>query len=272
MQDKHPHPQRFIIKRGDDGEVKLTPETTEGPQYTVSIPLYIDANELALPYVQFPKNHFPAANWLYKLLVEESLFYQPDISKLQVASPPGLPTSLTSDGSNLPWLALELKTKEESRFSLWQDHVKTEFPQISQIQVKVREEDHHAYFVITYDGGYKITSSGLSQGTLRFMALTLVPYLDNLPSLIVIEEPENGIHPRAIETVLQSLSSVYDSQVIISSHSPVVLANSKLKDVLCARMEKNGAVSIIAGKSHPRLAKWNDAIDLGDLFATGMLG
>jgi predicted ATPase len=99
-----------------------------------------------------------------------------------------------------------------------------------------------------------------------------LPYLKNLPSIIFLEEPENGIHPRAIENVLQSLSSVYDSQVFVSSHSPVVLANSKLSQIICARLNNDGAVSIIAGSEHPQLKEWKGQVDLGALFATGVLG
>jgi predicted ATPase len=90
--------------------------------------------------------------------------------------------------------------------------------------------------------------------------------------LLVTEEPENNIHPRAIEAVLQSLSSMYDSQVWISSHSPVVLAHTALKHVLCARLAPNGAAEIIPGLEHPRLKDWHGTIDLGSLFAAGILG
>ena len=49
-----------------------------------------------------------------------------------------------------------------------------------------------------------------------------------MPRLLVTEEPENGIHPRAIETVVQSLGMLYDSQVWVSTHSPIVLAHTEL--------------------------------------------
>ena len=162
--------------------------------------------------------------------------------------------------------------KDEFRFNLWQDHVKTAIPQIQQIKVKEREEDHHAYFSIVYHGGYTVTSSGLSEGTLRILALTILAYLNNLLGIVFLEEPENGIHPRAIEAVLQSLSSSYDSQLFISTHSPVVLANSKLDQILCSRLEANGAATIIPGNAHPQLKDWKGQVDLGALFAAGVPG
>jgi predicted ATPase len=124
---------------------------------------------------------------------------------------------------------------------------------------------------VKYNGGYEVTSSGLSEGTLRVMALTILPYLQERPAVIITEEPENGIHPQAIEAVLQSLGSVYDSQVLISSHSPVVQALSKLDQILCSRIAPNGSASIIEGAGHPRLKDWKGGIDLGSLFAAGVL-
>jgi energy-coupling factor transporter ATP-binding protein EcfA2 len=110
------------------------------------------------------------------------------------------------------------------RYADWIAHVQTALPQVTDIEVREREDDHHAYFVVSYKGDFKVPSPGLSDGTLRILTLTLLPYLSKQPAILVTEEPENGIHPRAIEAVLQSLSSMYDSQVWVSSHSPVVLA------------------------------------------------
>ena len=57
---------------------------------------------------------------------------------------------------------------------------------------------------------------------MRFLALTLLAYLPDPAGPYLIEEPENGIHPRNVETVFESLSSVYDAQVLLATHSPGV--------------------------------------------------
>ena len=260
---------RFVIKREYGGEAEFRVETQKGAKSRSS---KIEPAMLALPRVQFEsKTDFPAASWLYDLLTRDYLFYQPDLTALQAASPPGLQDTLMPDAANLPHLAMHLQ-KDEFRFGLWLDHVKSALPQIEQIEVKEREEDHHAYFSITYQGGYTITSSGLSEGTLRILSLTILPYLNNLPGIVFLEEPENGIHPRAIEAVLQSLSSAYDAQLFVSTHSPVVLANSELDQILCSRLEPDGAATIIPGTAHPQLKDWKGQVDLGALFAAGVLG
>ncbi len=44
-----------------------------------------------------------------------------------------------------------------------------------------------------------------------------------MQGIFLIEEPENGIHPKVMETVIQSLTSIYNGQVLIATHSPVVI-------------------------------------------------
>lgn len=261
---------RFIIRREYDGDAEFRVETQPRGR-TRSI--HVDKAILALPRVQFEsREDFPAASWMLDLLMDGTLLYHPNLELLKKASPPGLSAGLMPDAANLPWLAMALQRDDEPRYALWVEHVRTALPQIRKIHAQEREEDHHAYFIITYANGHKVTSSGLSEGTLQILAHTILPYLNNLPAIILTEEPENGIHPRAIEAVLQSLSSVYDSQVLVSSHSPVVLAHCKLEQILCSRLEENGAATIITGNKHPRLAKWHGQVDLGALFAAGVLG
>lgn len=260
---------RFIVERDREGEVSFRVEAHRGKK---ARPAHVEAQMLALPKVQFESSaDFPASRWLYDFLTTQCVFYRPNIDLLQTASPPGLSGNLMLDAANLPWLVLELQNELE-KFTAWVEHVKTALPQITSIRAIEREEDHHAYLAVTYNGGYEVTSSGLSEGTLRILALTILPYLTWRPAMIITEEPENGIHPKAVEAVLQSLQSIYGSQVLISSHSPVVLAASKLDQVLCARLEANGAASIVRGPDHPRLTEWHGQLDLGSLLAAGILG
>jgi predicted ATPase len=112
----------------------------------------------------------------------------------------------------------------------------------------------------------------LSDGTLRLLALTLLAYIPSKAQILLIEEPENGIHPRAIETVLQSLQSVYEGQVFIATHSPLVLSKVDDTDLLCFAKDEEGAVDVVRGTDHPRLRDWRTSLNLGDLFAAGILG
>lgn len=269
----------LTLKREIGYESEFSPETPQANIAKVGLPETL----LAMPRVLFESEAgYPAARWLHGLLTTNAVFLEPDWSAMRQASPPGQPKVITANGRNIPWLALELKRDgapddavadySSERYADWIAHVQTALPQVTDIEVREREDDHHAYFVVSYKGDFKVPSSGLSDGTLRILTLTLLPYLRKHPAILVTEEPENGIHPRAIEAVLQSLSSMYDSQVWVSSHSPVVLARAKLDQLLCARLSREGGVEMVAGKDHPRLQEWRGGIDLGSLFAAGVLG
>ena len=111
-----------------------------------------------------------------------------------------------------------------------------------------------------------------SDGTLRLLALTLPAYLGDFSGIYLIEEPENGIHPRAVETMYQSLSSVYDAQILVATHSPVILSIAEPSQVLCFAKSEMEATDIVLGSEHPALRDWRGETNLGTLFAAGVLG
>lgn len=272
---------RLILKREFGFDAEFTPEVPSGRSRVAKAGL--PPTMLAMPRVMFEsETEYPAGRWLYNLLTDSAVFLDPNWAEMRQASPPGQPKMVIASGRNVPWLALDLKREgggndakadyRSERYGDWIAHVRTALPQVTDIDVREREDDHHAYFVVTYRGDFKVPSPGLSDGTLRILTLTLLPYLSKQPAIVVTEEPENGIHPRAIEAVLQSLSSMYDSQVWVSSHSPVVLASAKLDQLVCARLADEGGVEMVAGSDHPRLKEWRGGIDLGSLFAAGVLG
>lgn len=59
--------------------------------------------------------------------------------------------------------------------------------------------------MLKYINGLEIPLWLVSDGTLRMLALSLLAYLPDLTGIYLVEEPENGIHPQAVETVWQSL-------------------------------------------------------------------
>src|SRR5207244_6186686 len=110
------------------------------------------------------------------------------------------------------------------RFQDWLAHVRTALPEIDHISTLRRDEDKHRYLMVRYKNGIQVPSWMVSDGTLRLLALTVLAYLPDFNGTYLIEEPENGVHPTALETIYQSLSSVYDAQVLIASQSPLLLS------------------------------------------------
>jgi predicted ATPase len=193
--------------------------------------------------------------------------------KMRMPSPAGSPSDFLPDGSNLPWVVHALENKSESKAKRdWVAHLATTLDDLEDVRTCEKPEDRSRYLQLKYKSGLIAPSWVLSDGTLRLLALTLLAYAPTPPNVVLIEEPENGIHPKAMETVMQSLSSVYEAQVLCATHSPVVLSLLRSKQILCFGKTDEGAVDIVRGNDHPRLREWQSALNLGELFATGVLG
>jgi predicted ATPase len=217
------------------------------------------------------ESKFPVATWLKTMLTQGVQSLVLNSLLIRRASPPGQVRGFKPDGSNLPWVVAGL-SKEPSRLRAWISHLKTALPDIENIRTVERPDDKHRYLVICYQGGLEVPSWMASDGTLRLLALTVPAYLPKFPGVYLIEEPENGIHPSAVEAVYQSLSSVYDAQILLATHSPVILSLADADKVLCFKKTETGATDIVLGSEHPALKDWKGETNLGVLFAGGVLG
>lgn len=218
------------------------------------------------------ESKFPVSTWLKRLLTDGVQQFVLNSMLIRKASPPGQIRGFKPDGSNLPWVIDGLEKKKPDNFKNWIEHLKTALPDLENIRTIERPDDKHRYLVICYRGGLEVPSWMASDGTLRLLALTLPAYLPDFTGVYLIEEPENGIHPRAVETMFQSLSSVYDAQILLASHSPVILSMVEVDNVLCFAKTPAGATDIVQGSRHPALKEWQGETNLGVLFAGGVLG
>jgi predicted ATPase len=225
----------------------------------------------ALANIPADKSSFPVSLWFREMIENGVQNFILDSQVIRQPSPPGQGFRFQTDGSNLPWVIHEL-SKDKKQFSGWLDHVRTALEDVRHIRTIEREEDRHRYLVVDYANGASVPSWLVSDGTLRLLALTIPAYLKDMLGVFLIEEPENGIHPKAMETVIQSLTSIYHGQVLIATHSPVVINQLEAKQVLCFAKDAQGATDIVAGDLHPRLREWKKGEpDLGILFASGIL-
>jgi hypothetical protein len=267
-------------RRGPDGWRKIVNKVAEsGNDYFSSETsnwnnlFRLGPHKSALANLPEDETKFPVATWFKELLMVGIDRVALNSERMRQPSPPRAPRVFLPDGSTLPWVVDRLASREPVRFKDWINHVRTALPDLRTVESIERPEDRHRYLVLELQNGLRIPSWAASDGTLRLLGLTLLAYLSNpAASVFLIEEPENGIHPRAVETVMQSLSSVYDAQVLLATHSPVVLSIAKLDQVLCFAKTPEGATDIVRGSDHPGLKRWRGEVDLGTLFASGVLG
>ena len=215
-------------------------------------------------------SRFPVATWFRNLITSEVVKLVLNSESIKQASAPGLGSDFLPDGRNMPWVLHKLKLESQYLFNEWVEHVKTALPDITSIDVLERHEDRHKYISVEYTNSLKVPSWLVSDGTLRFLALTLIAYIPDFNGVYLIEEPENGIHPKAVDALVQSLASIFDGQVILATHSPNILSRVPVENIFCFS-KRLGSTAIVNGINHPALADWQRETTFGTMFASGIL-
>lgn len=258
---------RRVVQVTEEGKAYFRSETTDW-----NFPLRPGPGKAALALVPEEEDRFAISNWAKRVLTEGVQVLALNSLAMRRPCSPTAPRSFQPDGSNLPLVVRRLQEDSPPKCQAWLEHVQTVLPDLEKLEVSERPEDRHLYIVAVYKSGLRVPSWLISDGTLRLLALTLLAYLPAGDRVYLIEEPENGVHPRAVEAVFQSLSSVYDDQVLMATHSPVILGLAKPEQVLCFSRTPGGATDIVNGSDHPALADWRGEVSLGVLYASGVLG
>jgi predicted ATPase len=179
------------------------------------------------------------------------------------------------DGSNLPAFLHYLQKKKPESYGLIRGAVQCVTPFFDDFHLeatklnpeKIRLEWRHKNSDKYFD------ASSLSDGTLRFIALaTLFLQPETYrPSVILVDEPELGLHPYAI-VMLASLikMAAAKTQVVVSTQSPLLLDHFTPEDVLVADRVDSGTT--LARLDSERLGSWLEDYSLGQLWEKNEFG
>ena len=182
---------------------------------------------------------------------------------------------LRPDGSNLAAFLYLLREKHEFEYGFIQKTVRMVAPFFDEfvlepmalnedtIRLEWKHKGTDAYFDV----------SSLSDGTLRFIALaTLLQQPKELrPSVILLDEPELGMHPLGITLLAAMVNSAsVDTQVILATQSPMLLDYFEPEEVVVAD-RVDGATEFTRFTSEG-LAVWLENYSIGELWEMNDLG
>jgi predicted ATPase len=135
--------------------------------------------------------------------------------------------NLRSDGGNLAAFLFHLHEEEKDTYDLIVETVRLAAPFFRDFKLRPKKSNGDEIVELEWeqkDSDYPFHVSQLSDGTLRFIALATALLQPNPPSTILIDEPELGLHPQALDIladlILQARSR---TQLIVSTQSPALL-------------------------------------------------
>lgn len=216
-----------------------------------------------------------AQNWRYYNLVP---------SLMRQLNPVGAGGTLDAHGQNLSAWLMWLQTRAPDNFSRIAEVARDVFPDIRRLLTWPTQAG------TVYLASEEETLSRptpllqMSDGELTFIAfLSLLCAPDDMGgTLFLIEEPENHLHPRLLETLVALLRQIQQetldrnvppSQIMLTTHSPYLLDQMNLEEILW--IEKKGGATVVvrpSDKAHLRRLVEDKSLGLGDLMLTGALG
>jgi predicted ATPase len=235
--------------------------------------------KLALSLTPPDEKRYPTANAAKAFLMEGIRFIQLNSRAMRDPCPATRPIELEPDGTNLArvvgWLVRQSNQpnllSEDNGLERWTNHLRYALDDLQRIDWYTREPDNAEYFTLKYAQGLECPSWLLSDGTLRMLALTLPAFLPATARIYMVEEPENGIHPKALEIALKALAAIPNAQVFIATHSPLVVQQEGREPLLCFTRGYEG-VRVMPGPKHPALKDWTGVPDLASIFSSRVLG
>ena len=224
-------------------------------------------------------------NWLL-LQLEPSALRQPN-SIFEIKN-----ASITANGNNLPATLFRIHSNNiyDDIYQVVTNRVKNLVEDINDIFVEKDEKRDLLTLCVKFNNGLTLPAQSLSDGTLRFLGLSIINEDSSGNSLLCLEEPENGINPQKINEMVSLLMEMaIDTeipvsefnplrQVIINTHSPNVVrtvppdslyfANTKQKysDIFKKKVSSTTFSALDNTWKTNKLIRKYDKIHIGEIF------
>jgi predicted ATPase len=180
---------------------------------------------------------------------------------------------LREDGSNLAAYLYRISHTHPKHFKIIEHTIRTVAPFFKSFDLKPDNQNKDVIFLdwLERNSDSYFNAHNLSDGSLRFIALTTLLLQPDLPKTIIIDEPELGLHPYAIHKLSEMIKKAsVNSQVIVSTQSVTLLDQFEPEDIIVVDREDNQ--SVFRRHTSSSLSHWLEEYSVGALWGKNILG
>jgi predicted ATPase len=180
---------------------------------------------------------------------------------------------LKEDGSNLAAFLYKVKDTSPQHFKIIEHTVRSVAPFFERFDLKPDSKNPDMIFLNWLEKGSDdyFNAHNLSDGTLRFIALATLLLQPNVPKTIIIDEPELGLHPFAIQKLGALIKSAsVKSQIIISTQSVNLVDQFTADDIIV--VERKDDQTVFSRQKAEELETWLADYTLSELWEKNVLG
>lgn len=182
---------------------------------------------------------------------------------------------LRDDARNLAGFLLRLKNNHEEQYQRIVKAVRLVAPFFGDFHLRPTVDNKEKIQLEWTEQGQDqpFTANALSDGTLRFICLAtvLLQPEEFVPAAILIDEPELGLHPFAINVLAGLMKSAsQEHQLIVSTQSVELVNEFDVEDLIV--VDKRGGASTFKRPDPEALSEWLADYSLGELWKKNLLG
>jgi predicted ATPase len=177
------------------------------------------------------------------------------------------------EGEGLAAFLLRMYLEEREKFEIVEEVVRNLTPHVRRIIPRVVSEggEHRVELLVEEEGLGRVPLSNVSDGTLRVIALAAALY--GGARVVALEEPENCVHPKLLEALVDAMRDA-PAQVVATTHSPYLLDHVEPEEVyVVSRMGVETRVRRLSETEEAKLVKrfLEEGGTLGEAWYSGLL-
>ncbi len=266
----------FLEMKNAKGSISTREAAKIGMQYypQEKNEITFKTSELVLRQISDPDRYYPL--YTLKRAIEGSVVYDyfDTTLKSKIRQPGvfGTEERLLPNGENLAQLLNRLKNRHALHYEKIQKLIKKINPNF--IDTSFDLLGSLLYLVLREEKlSRAVGAQHISDGTLRYLLLLTIFLNPDNGNLLCIDEPEIGLHPDMTNTIAQAIkdTTINGSQIIIATHSPLLLNSFDLDDILIFEKNVNNS-SIVTKKTEEDFKDWDEDFLAGQMWLRGELG
>jgi predicted ATPase len=180
-------------------------------------------------------------------------------------------TTISPDGIGLHAALASMALNEPDTWQVFQNDVKGIIPTIRRLRHAKMASGQVPALQFDMVGADSLGADQMSEGTLLVLGLLTALYAPDRPNLILLDDLDRGLHPKAQQDVIALLRRLLDRnpdlQLVATTHSPYLLNWMQPEEVRMTCLREDGSTVCAPIGTHPQFNKWKDEMAPGEMWS-----
>ena len=220
----------------------------------------------------------PVAKTIFQMLSYCKVYQFHDSSvegPLRQVCPVETTNYLQSHGNNLPSFLLFLRENYKDSYNRIVDYVRDVVPQFQDFYLEPNNRFISLRWMDNSATDYRFNAYQFSDGSIRFIALAtlLLQPPQTMPNVIILDEPELGLHPYAITQLAEMIKDAsIHAQIIIATQSKDLVDHFDIDNISVIEMDKETQSTTVTHLSDEEYHLWLQKYTVSELWDKNIIG